>query len=184
MCICQSGLLIILERSPRALVYILLPGMPFPSTTPHWNPTLPLRTSSNITSPMILSVFTLARSDSSLLGILRAALNFHHLHGMCYLVPCIEVLYGYLFSLLLLHNLLEGKDCVSYNSMLIAQGTMFNRVYLLNPFLLFICFGWLRHVACGILVLQPRTEPMPVAVKAWSCNHEPSENSLNPLLVL
>ena len=133
---------------------------------------------------MILSVFTLARSDSSLLRILRAALNFHHLHGMCYLVPCTEVLYGFVFSLLLLHNLLEGKDCVSYNSMLIAQGTMFNRVYLLSPFLPFIYFVWLCHVACGILVLQPTIEPMPVAVKAWSCNHWTIWEFLESTLVL
>lgn len=115
---------------------MLLPLHPPPHTE---IPTLFLRTGSNITSPMILSVFTLARSDSSLLGILRAALNFHHLHGMCYLVPCTEVLKD-LSSLLLLHNFLEGKDCVSYNSMLIAQGTMFNRVYLLSPFLPFYLF--------------------------------------------
>ena len=87
---------------------------------------------------MILSVFTLARSDSSLLGILRAALNFHHLHGIYYLVPCTEVLYGFVFSLLLLHNLLEGKDCVSYNFMPIAQGTMFNRVFVESIFTFYL----------------------------------------------
>ena len=58
---------------------------------------------------MILSVFTLARSDSSLLGILRAALNFHHLHGIYYLVPCTEVLYGFVFSLLLLEYIISWK---------------------------------------------------------------------------
>ena len=32
-------------------------------------------------------------------------------------------------------------------------------------------FFWLRPVACGILVPQPGTEPMPPAVEAWSLNH-------------
>ena len=32
-------------------------------------------------------------------------------------------------------------------------------------------FVYLCHAACGILVSQPRTEPTPSAVRAWSPNH-------------
>lgn len=74
-CICQSGLFIILERHFEALVYILLlPRSPsFPPPPPEILPFLS-RTSSNITSRVILCVITIARNDSSLIGTRSAAL--------------------------------------------------------------------------------------------------------------
>ena len=30
---------------------------------------------------------------------------------------------------------------------------------------------WLHHVACGILVPQPRMEPVPPALEAYDLNH-------------
>jgi len=45
---------------------------------------------------------------------------------------------------------------------------------------LFFSF-WLHHVACGILVPQPRIEPRPTAVKAQGFSHWTTREFLVPL---
>ena len=50
--------------------------------------------------------------------------------------------------------------------------------YLMSPLHSFLCvlsffvvFFWLCHLACGILVPQPGTEPVTPALEVWSLNH-------------
>ena len=42
-----------------------------------------------------------------------------------------------------------------------------------SSFLFLVYLFWPSHVACRILVPQPGTEPLPLAVEAQSLNHQP-----------
>ena len=54
----------------------------------------------------------------------------------------------------------------------------------LLPFFFLFCFG-LHHLACGILVPWPGTEPRPLAVRTWSPNHWTArEFPILPLLLI